>query len=954
MTGDFRVLLIALLYNIVIFILAFITFLFFRHFRGDSLYKGVPLFPLLTASASLPALCCGTEGPLADSGRAGCPTPLPQTDYTTQTDTDSFRLILDGTKRRGPFERSLSFTTADEFARTPDTRGSVGVARITKEYMNWDTRAHRWSTTEGLTASLLPVCRGLSCETVAHRNFPRYMVEPLYYGPSSTVHRGHGPDTVDDHLPYAYTDTFASLHTCSFLSWVREYLSIKDERFTSRFVQLYLLSLRTVQRIACTLSVISLAVVLPVNLLTTNLKDHGDWLDRAAAGNVDPYHWRVWFLWICTWVYSGIAYYYIYNFWMTVRSSSSHLHAIHCARQKTFRPEALTVMVKELPKTLTAPEILFDHFERLFPNCVVHVSIPLNLSDFVRVFKNLRWNPNESVVKAVPQLSSEGYRCSQSATVFDDGTQNQSRNTGLRKTLWHSGLPSVESSGSHRFLNSYSIPLNGALPIATEDLRLPPGVGIGFVSFRNPRCVARCLRDPRVAGGNHDWRLTLAPPPEDILWEYIHVSDRRSALRSGMLNFMLLLVSIFLTSSAVLTNALIPLAENVEKAVTESSFFKLSITGWGSPLILLLINSVCLPQLVHWKSHLAHFWRKSKLDLSILHGNVVFLVLNSVIFPALGNGSIGAFLSILYHTELQQWNITLGRLVIGQSGSFALRYLLNASFLSSSVQLLQFTPQWLYANTQLDMSGTSATHDVEEPRRPFDFGYSYAFILAIFFMMLTFGLVVPLLIPLATLFCVMKYHVDKYNFLYGVWSVKREGGTDIAMIVVRYMLAAVAFFQFVMSGYFIAIASSANTNNSGPVPYDVRIPVVSPTEPLSPVGLTAMLWNFSASRALVLAGTFLFLASLTSAILLTGDYFTTFLSEETLYVNDPLLQTGIVEDDVAEHLEQIVSPGSCRDSKALTPLQEDELITSYEQPYQAEVKRYAAAHARRAVGVFQP
>lgn len=45
-------------------------------------------------------------------------------------------------------------------------------------------------------------------------------------------------------------------------------------------------------------SIISIGFVLPVNLLSTFSKDRGDWLDRASAGNVDPYHWGVWVLWV--------------------------------------------------------------------------------------------------------------------------------------------------------------------------------------------------------------------------------------------------------------------------------------------------------------------------------------------------------------------------------------------------------------------------------------------------------------------------------------------------------------------------------------------------------------------------------------------------------------------------------------------------------------------------------
>lgn len=62
-------------------------------------------------------------------------------------------------------------------------------------------------------------------------------------------------------------------------------------------------------------------------------------------------------------------------------------------------------------------------------------------------------------------------------------------------------------------------------------------------------------------------------------------------------------------------------------------------------------------------------------------------------------------------------------------------------------------------------------------------------------MVISFGVVIPLVMPLGCLFFTLKYFVDKYNFLFGVWKVEQESAGAVAQIALRYLLAAVAFLQ---------------------------------------------------------------------------------------------------------------------------------------------------------------
>lgn len=180
-----------------------------------------------------------------------------------------------------------------------------------------------------------------------------------------------------------------------------------------------------------------------------------------------------------------------------------------------------------------------------------------------------------------------------------------------------------------------------------------------------------------------------------------------------------------------------------------------------------------------------------------MHGCCVFLILNIVVLPVAGLGTITEVFQLLHRTEIDEWNIAIGRLFVNTSGSFMIRYLMNGCFLSSSWQLLQLG----------QLSYRSISSQLGKFHKPFafDFGYWYAVCLAVFTMILAFSVLLPLVVPFGCLFFGLKYLVDKHNFLFGMWRADVESGGAIAITARYYIIFAIAFMQFCMSGYFLAV-----------------------------------------------------------------------------------------------------------------------------------------------------
>lgn len=217
--------------------------------------------------------------------------------------------------------------------------------------------------------------------------------------------------------------------------------------------------------------------------------------------------------------------------------------------------------------------------------------------------------------------------------------------------------------------------------------------GMAFITFRNKAAAEQLVADPKIMsslfGRSTAVQCKLAPSPRDIKWENIHLTGSFRGFLIVVLNILLVFVSMLVIAPATVLDELTPLIDNLEKAFNEDSYIRLTITDYLPPFILILINSNLLPYLVRYVSQKSRYWLKSHQATYILHGNIIYLILNTIFIPLMSLQSIEAVIQRMYHTDVGNWNLSLGSLLFSSSGSFALRYLQNCCLLTSASQLLQ-------------------------------------------------------------------------------------------------------------------------------------------------------------------------------------------------------------------------------------------------------------------------
>lgn len=323
--------------------------------------------------------------------------------------------------------------------------------------------------------------------------------------------------------------------------------------------------------------------------------------------------------------------------------------------------------------------------------------------------------------------------------------------------------------------------------------------------FTTPETQHDVLRDPNVQSraAAHDLVLQPAPPPGDVAWKNLHVAPHHQRFRVVAFTVLLFMLCWLMVCPLSLWDRLHFLFIGVKHELNDDHILRVLITGYLPPLVILGINSLVIPQCIWYAAKWERWWRKSERQRMVLHMNLFFMVINSMIIPLTCFHSLQTLVEYLATTPPTEWNVALGgTFFFSSSASLALRYMVNSTFLSSAAQLLQI-PQFLTTKILLALAVTERDRMMAFCKWPFDFGFWYACCLAAFFICLVFSIVAPLILPCGTAFFIVKYYIDHYNFTRGVVSVNMESQGALARAVESYMWLGLAFYHFCMSGFFI-------------------------------------------------------------------------------------------------------------------------------------------------------
>ncbi|BAM41766.1 conserved hypothetical protein [Theileria orientalis strain Shintoku] len=188
----------------------------------------------------------------------------------------------------------------------------------------------------------------------------------------------------------------------------------------------------------------------------------------------------------------------------------------------------------------------------------------------------------------------------------------------------------------------------------------------------------------------------------------------------------------------------------------------------------------------------AGVWTHTNFQKYLLFEHIVYLFTSTIVVPLLA--SMIAIWRV-FDGDVDLLSREMGRILINTSWKYVTIYLINATFIVPCNQLMQMSPLAMRYFTQM-------VFNTDEGIPFFDLGYWYAYHLALLTLVLSFGLFTPYLLPLAALYFVIRFYVDRHNIAYSLWQFPFDTSGDISKTAIKSMLLCVSIMQFMMSGVF--------------------------------------------------------------------------------------------------------------------------------------------------------
>lgn len=261
------------------------------------------------------------------------------------------------------------------------------------------------------------------------------------------------------------------------------------------------------------------------------------------------------------------------------------------------------------------------------------------------------------------------------------------------------------------------------------------------------------------------WMVTYAPYPDDINWCDITVNLRMQWFRSIVVNLLLLILFVFISTPTVILNASDTL--KLSNLISWLQYFLPSEVGSKVPELIgpfiLVIAASALPAIVTLACQYIAYVNMSAKNHAIMWKVYLFLVLMVVIWPSLGLTSLKAFLLMMLNKGDFPWNC----LFPVKIGAFFVNYTIQYAFLGNIMELMRL-PELLVYMWYMMTARSRAEVDTASRYVVWDFsiGVRYPRFLLIFAMVVTYSVSCPLITVAGLVYMGIKHLIDRYNIYY--------------------------------------------------------------------------------------------------------------------------------------------------------------------------------------------
>jgi len=362
---------------------------------------------------------------------------------------------------------------------------------------------------------------------------------------------------------------------------------------------------------------------------------------------------------------------------------------------------------------------------------------------------------------------------------FDNELQNESARTGIVFVTVHEGDTAIVTNVENELLTSGKTPNS----MIVKNFELTP-------LFKPITTVEKF--DPRW------WSVSHAPYPRYIIWSNLSRKGAFWYLYWFIINSILLLITIFLTTPTFIVQTIenLNITNPLEDLIEEKS----PILASYIPTFMLWTFSALVPVLVWYAGYMEKHWTFSSTHYNIMQKCYGFLLLMVLVMPSLGMGAISTYLERLFSKDHPNEAINRFECIfLADNGSFFVNYIIFGAFLSCGLELLRI-PEFLRLAIRLCFTSQLEQSSVKEDfRYDFEFGLHLAWMLVIFTIQASYSLAVPVINVFGFMYISIKHLVDRYN-LFFVTRPSRiskriiDKSIELTMLAVRMSLMFLLFF----------------------------------------------------------------------------------------------------------------------------------------------------------------
>jgi len=298
------------------------------------------------------------------------------------------------------------------------------------------------------------------------------------------------------------------------------------------------------------------------------------------------------------------------------------------------------------------------------------------------------------------------------------------------------------------------------------------------------------------------WRVSYAPLPGDIYWE--NLSDQRNwlTLKKIVVNFILLIIALFLTTPEYIVTQLDSILYTMFG--TEDTWVLPGLIKDFLPTLLIWSFTTLMPVLVAYSDRWLGHWYRSTENHSIMIKSFWYLWIIVLIFPTFGFTTGMAVIENFFgqnnNTEpVFRWDC----IFLPDSGAFFVNYVITSAFIGLGLELIRVPELLWYAcclllsHSEAESGAISRAVAVE-----FRFGEQYARMLLMLSMVVMYSISCPLITPFGLVYFLFKHFVDKHNlaFVYARSKINK----NVHRSAINFVMFSVGLLQvFMLSFSFI-------------------------------------------------------------------------------------------------------------------------------------------------------